>query len=215
MNIVLLGPPGAGKGTQAHLISQALSLPKISAGDMLRAAAQTPTPLGEELRLLMNKGQLVPDAITIGLICQRLKQADCKNGFILDGFPRTLTQAYSLENNNILITTVIELHLSDETIIERLAHRWIHPPSGRIYHTIFNPPRFPEKDDLTEEKLIQREDDKKETIQERLRVHYTETQPVMQHYKQLAELGKIDYFRFEAAGTVDEVKNRILFVLNG
>lgn len=196
MHVILLGPPGAGKGTQSQFIKERLNIPQISTGDMLRQAVQDDTPLGRKAKFVMETGGLVPDDIIINLVKQRITQPDCKRGFLLDGFPRTLAQAKALKLAGVDIDHVIEIELSDDEIVKRLAGRWVHPGSGRVYHNLTNPPQNPGKDDLTNEPLIQREDDTEVTIRKRLSVFRTQTQPVVGYYMMQAAADNSNQLRF-------------------
>lgn len=182
MRIILLGPPGAGKGTQSHFIKERYNIPQISTGDILRQAVKDNTPLGRKAKFVMDTGGLVPDDIIIKIVQERITRPDCKNGFLLDGFPRTLAQAKALTLTDVKIDHVIEIELSDDAIVKRLTGRWIHPDSGRVYHIENNPPRTPFKDDVTGEPLIQRDDDHEATIRKRLAVYRTQTQPIVTYY---------------------------------
>jgi adenylate kinase len=216
MRIILLGPPGAGKGTQAKFLAQHFGIPQISTGDMLRAAVNQGTPLGLEAQKIMDKGKLVSDEIIIQLVKERLQQPDCVPGFLLDGFPRTIPQAQALLDAGIQIDEVLEIAVPDEEIVKRLSGRRVHPPSGRTYHVIYHPPKVMDKDDVTGEPLIQREDDREETIRKRLQVYREQTKPLIDFYKILNEkagLPKIHQIR--GVGSVDEVQQRILNTLEG
>ena len=182
MRIILLGSPGAGKGTQAKYICEKFRIPQIATGDMLRAAVEAKTELGQEAQKIMQKGELVPDAIMIGLVKERISQPDCKNGYLLDGFPRTIAQAEALINAGIDIDYVIEVFVADDEIIKRLTGRRVHLKSGRIYHELFHPPKVANKDDVTGEPLIQREDDKEETVRKRLEVYHQQTEPLKTYH---------------------------------
>jgi len=179
MKIILLGPPGSGKGTQAQLLCQTLKIPQISTGDILRKAAKETTPLAEKLRVIMDSGQLVPDAIIVEIVQERIEEKDCKQGCLFDGFPRTLGQAEALQDANIDIDVVLELAVEDEQIINRMSGRRVHPGSGRVYHLEHNPPKTPGKDDETGEDLIQRKDDSPETVKKRLEVYHHQTKPLV------------------------------------
>jgi adenylate kinase len=183
MRIILLGSPGAGKGTQAKFITQYYQIPQISTGDMLRNAVSQGTAIGLQAKVIMDAGQLVPDAVIIALVEARIEHADCKNGFLFDGFPRTLPQAEAIRNKHIFIDFVIEIAVNDEEIVKRLSGRRIHPASGRVYHLLYNPPRVANKDDVTGEALIQRKDDCEETIRERLCVYHQQTKPLLHYYQ--------------------------------
>ena len=215
MRIILLGAPGVGKGTQAVLLAQALSVPQISTGDMLRSAVQAKTALGVEAKTFMDSGRLVPDQIIIGLAVDRILQADCAAGFIFDGFPRTLAQAQALQQQEVAIDHVIEIKVSDEEIIHRLCGRRIHLPSGRIYHVDFDPPKVAGKDNLTGEDLIQREDHKEATIRRRLQVYREQTEPLGAYYQQgIVSGGVVPRFHcISGCGDVGEIQRGILGLL--
>lgn len=183
MRIILLGSPGAGKGTQAQFITENYRIPQISTGDMLRSAVSQGTEVGLQAKAIMDAGQLVPDNVIIELVKARIQQADCKNGFLFDGFPRTLPQAEAIRENHIFIDFVIEIAVDDEEIVRRLSGRRVHSGSGRVYHLIYNPPRIPNKDDITGEPLIQRSDDCEETIRERLQVYHLQTKLLIRYYQ--------------------------------
>ncbi|HIE78210.1 MAG TPA: adenylate kinase, partial [Candidatus Thioglobus sp.] len=182
MNIILLGPPGAGKGTQATNICEKCSIPQISTGDMLRAAVKAGTPLGVEAKKVMDSGGLVSDDIIIGLVKERITDSDCSNGFLFDGFPRTIAQAEALKNDGVKIDYVVEIQVPDEDIISRMSGRRAHLSSGRTYHIIYNPPKVEGKDDITGEDLVQREDDNEDTVRSRLDVYHEQTQPLVDYY---------------------------------
>jgi len=190
MRIILLGAPGAGKGTQATFIKEKFNIPQISTGDMLRAAVKAGTPLGLEAKSFMDSGGLVPDAVIIGLVSERIKDADCANGFLFDGFPRTIPQAEAMKEAGVGIDYVVEIDVPDEAIVERMSGRRSHPASGRTYHVKFNPPKTAGKDDITGEDLVQREDDKEETVKKRLEVYHSQTKPLVQYYTDWANSGK-------------------------
>jgi adenylate kinase len=209
MRLILLGPPGAGKGTQANLIRQKFGIPQISTGDMLRAAIKAGTPLGKEARKVMDAGQLVSDDIIIDLVNERLKQMDCQTGYLFDGFPRTIPQAEALNKAGCAIDYVLEIDVPDEEIITRMSGRRVHPASGRVYHVKFNPPRVEGKDDLTGEPLVQRDDDKEETVRRRLEVYRRQTRPLIEHYRHQP----VKYRRISGLGSVDEVTQRALAAL--
>lgn len=196
MRLILLGPPGAGKGTQSHFIKERYNIPQISTGDMLRQAVQEDTELGRKAKFTMETGGLVPDDIIIKLVQERIHKPDCEHGFLLDGFPRTLAQAKALSLTNITFDRVIEIDLGDEAIVKRLSGRWVHPASGRSYHVDNNPPRKPFKDDFTGEPLVQRDDDQEGTIRKRLSVYRTQTQPVASYYLSMAAADKTDTLKF-------------------
>lgn len=190
MRIILLGPPGAGKGTQARFLLEAFHIPQISTGDMLRAAVKAGTPLGLQAKKIMEEGGLVPDDIMIALVKERVAEPDCTNGFLLDGFPRTLAQAEALSESDIQIDTVIELKADFDEVVRRISGRRVHPASGRTYHIVNHPPKIPGRDDETGEPLIQRPDDEEATVRKRLEVYQAQTLPLIAYYQQLAQKGK-------------------------
>lgn len=217
MRIILLGAPGAGKGTQAQLIMQKYGIPQISTGDMLRAAVKAGTELGVAAKKIMDAGGLVSDDIIIGLVKDRIQQDDCKNGFLFDGFPRTIPQAEAMIEAGVVIDHVIEIHVEDAAIIDRLSGRRSHPASGRVYHVRYNPPKVAGKDDATGEDLVQRDDDKEETIRKRLDVYHTQTQQLVGFYQKLAASGETtapQYSRIEGVGSVDEISSRLFAILD-
>lgn len=203
MRIILLGPPGSGKGTQAQYLCERYGIAKISTGDMLRQNVAENTPLGMSAKHIMDSGQLVPDDIIINMVQERIKRPDCKNGFLFDGFPRTVKQAEALTNSNISIDAIIEIEVSDEEIINRLSGRRVHVGSGRVYHIIHQPPERADKDDLTGEPLIQRDDDKPDTIKKRLEIYRVQTHPITAYYMRLAALSnnpdKLKYIKINGA----------------
>jgi adenylate kinase len=213
MRIILLGAPGVGKGTQASLLAEALNIPKIATGDMLRTAVQEQSPLGLKAKSFMDAGQLVPDEVIIGLAVDRIHQADCKQGFIFDGFPRTIAQAQALQEHQVKIDQVIEIQVSDEEIIHRLSGRRIHLPSGRIYHTHFNPPKIQGKDDHTGEDLIQREDDKEATIRKRLQVYREQTEALVSFYQNMSGDEAPQFHTISGVGATDEIHQKMLDLL--
>ena len=218
MRVILLGAPGAGKGTQAQYISEALGIPQISTGDMLRAAVKAQTPLGIAAKKIMDDGGLVSDDIIIGLVKERIGQADCANGCLFDGFPRTIAQADSLRTEGIRIDNIIEIDVADEEIIRRMSGRRVHLASGRTYHILFNPPAVDGKDDLTGEELIQRDDDHEATVRKRLKVYHDQTEPLINYYRTLAHNGSEDaprYCRITGIGEVDEIRANIIGALKG
>jgi len=209
--IILLGAPGAGKGTQAEKLSKKFNIPKISTGDSLRAEVAAGSDLGKEVKEIMNRGQLVPDDIILKLIRNRLKKPDCQRGYLLDGFPRTLQQAEAIEEEGIGIDFVIEINISDAEIIKRLSGRRVHPASGRIYHAIFNPPKVNNQDDETGEPLIQREDDKEETVRKRLEVYHQETEPLIQWYQNLArQKSSPQFVQVSGLGSVESICDEVI-----
>ena len=216
MRLILLGPPGAGKGTQATFLKEAYGIPQISTGDMLRAAVKAGTPLGVAAKKVMDAGQLVSDEIIIGLVTERLKQADCRQGYLFDGFPRTIPQAEALKDVGCALDFVLEIDVPDEEIIARMSGRRVHPASGRSYHVRFNPPRQPDKDDVTGEELIQRDDDKEETVRKRLAVYHEQTEPLIAYYVKWAATGNPlapKYRSVNGLGSVDEVREACLAAL--
>ena len=210
MKIVLLGPPGAGKGTQAETLCKTFSIPHISTGNMLREAVEEETDLGLEAKALMDAGILVSDEVIVGLVEDRISKADCEKGFLFDGFPRTIPQAQALVNRDIFIDAVVEIHVPDEDIIERMSGRRMHPGSGRNYHVIYNPPRIEGKDDLTGEDLVQREDDKPETVKDRLEVYQKQTAPLINFYSEISEQDELKYVKVSGTSSPEEVSNEIL-----
>jgi adenylate kinase len=216
MRIILLGAPGVGKGTQATLLSKALHIPKIATGDMLRAAVQAQSALGQEAKSFMDSGRLVPDDIIIRLAADRIMDSDCQQGFIFDGFPRTLAQAQALQQQQVAIDHVIEIQVADQEIIQRLSGRRIHLSSGRIYHVDFDPPKIAGKDDATGEDLIQREDDKEDTIRKRLQVYREQTQPLVEYYEHAPVSGGVapKFHCVQGTGEVEEIQQRILALLS-
>tara|TARA_X000000368_G_scaffold115886_1_gene90358 strand:+ start:5404 stop:6045 length:642 start_codon:yes stop_codon:yes gene_type:complete len=210
MKIVLLGPPGAGKGTQAETLCKTFSIPHISTGNMLREAVEEETDLGLEAKALMDAGILVSDEVIVGLVEDRISKADCEKGFLFDGFPRTIPQAQALVDRDIFIDAVVEIHVPDEDIIERMSGRRMHPGSGRNYHVIYNPPRIEGKDDLTGENLVQREDDKPETVKDRLEVYQKQTAPLINFYSEISEQDELKYVKVSGTSSPDAVSNEIL-----
>ncbi|HSM27212.1 MAG TPA: adenylate kinase [Thioalkalivibrio sp.] len=216
MRLILLGAPGAGKGTQAQYICEKYGIPQISTGDMLRAAVKAGTPLGVEAKKVMDAGGLVSDDIILGLIKERLQQADCANGFLFDGFPRTIPQAQALKDQGVNLDFVVEVDVADEEIIKRMSGRRVHPASGRTYHVIFNPPRIEGKDDLTDEPLIQRDDDNEETVRKRLDVYHSQTKPLVEFYSRWAESGEANapkYVKIAGVGSVTDIRDQIFKAL--
>jgi adenylate kinase len=216
MRIILLGAPGAGKGTQAQLIMSQYGIPQISTGDMLRAAVKAGTELGLAAKKIMDAGGLVSDDIIIGLVKDRITHADCVKGFLFDGFPRTIPQAQALIDAGVDIDHVIEIAVPDEEIIERLSGRRVHPASGRVYHIHHNPPKVAGKDDVTGEDLVQREDDKVETVKKRLEVYHSQTKQLIGFYQNLAkgDSGKAPrYAAVQGVGSVDEITAKVLAAL--
>ena len=218
MRLILLGGPGAGKGTQAAFITQQYGIPQISTGDMLRAAVKAGTPLGVAAKKVMDRGELVSDDIIIGLVKERIQHDDCEKGFLFDGFPRTIPQAEAVANELVDIEHVVEIVVPDALIVERMSGRRTHLPSGRTYHVKFNPPKVSGKDDVTGEPLVQREDDKEETVKKRLAVYHQQTEPLVSYYSEWASSGDEHaptVHRIDGKGTVEEVRDRIFHALEG
>jgi len=218
LRLILLGGPGAGKGTQAGLLTTEFAVPQISTGAMLRAAVRAETPLGLQAKVAMESGDLVSDDITVGLVKERISDADCKHGFLLDGFPRTIGQAQTLKNENINLDAVIEIDVDHETIVNRMSGRRVHEASGRSYHVEFNPPKVEGIDDQTGEPLVQREDDREDTVRYRLNVYEEQTAPLKKYYQDWAETGDSDapqYVKVNGLGDVDDVLARILAQIKG
>ncbi|MBL6811613.1 MAG: adenylate kinase [SAR86 cluster bacterium] len=209
MNLIILGPPGAGKGTQATFIASEKNIPHISTGDMLREAIKHGTELGLQAKAVMDAGNLVSDELIIELVKERISQDDCNNGFLFDGFPRTIPQAEALKENNVDINGVIELVIADEEIIKRMSGRRIHLASGRTYHVDFNPPKQPGLDDETGEELIIRKDDEPETVKDRLKVYWTQTQPLIKYYSNFKNVSNFKYLTVDGTLSVEEIKNNI------
>tara|TARA_B100000959_G_scaffold47640_2_gene48758 strand:+ start:13508 stop:14155 length:648 start_codon:yes stop_codon:yes gene_type:complete len=210
LKIILLGPPGAGKGTQAEVICNQFKIPHISTGNMLREAVEEGTKLGLEAKALMDAGILVSDEVIVGLVEERISRDDCNRGFLFDGFPRTIPQAQALVERNINIDAVVEIHVPDQDIVDRMSGRRMHPGSGRNYHIIYNPPKVEGKDDLTNEDLVQREDDKPATVKDRLQVYSDQTLPLIEFYSSFSEKGKVNYFRVSGTASPEEVSDSIL-----
>ena len=215
MNIILLGPPGAGKGTQARHICEKFDIPQIATGDMLRAAAKKESPLGIEAKKVMDSGGLVSDEIIIGLVKERINAPDCINGFIFDGFPRTIVQAEALKKEGVRIDYVIEIQVPDEDIVARISGRRIHLASGRTYHITFNPPAVSGKDNQTGEDLIHRADDYEDIVRERLGIYHEQTQPLVDYYSEENEeyISSAKFIAISGVGTLNEVSDRILTAL--
>jgi adenylate kinase len=216
MRLILLGPPGAGKGTQAGFIKEHFGIPQISTGDMLRAAVKAGTPLGLEAKKVMDSGGLVSDDIIIGLVKDRLTHADCKEGYLFDGFPRTIPQAQAMVDAGVAIDFVLEIDVPNEAIIERMSGRRVHVASGRTYHVKFNPPKVAGQDDQTGETLIQRDDDKEDTVRKRLEVYQSQTRPLVDFYGKLAASGSAgapQYRKISGVGAVDHIKDQAIHAL--
>lgn len=217
MRLILLGGPGAGKGTQAGYLTERYGIPQISTGDMLRAAVKAQTPLGIEAKKVMDAGDLVSDEIIIGLVKERITQADCEKGFLFDGFPRTIAQADALKEANVALDAVVEIDVAPDEIIKRMSGRRIHEASGRSYHVIYNPPKTAEIDDQTGEPLIQREDDKEETVKYRLSVYEEQTAPLKTYYQDWGKSGEASapaYVKIHGVGTVDQIRDTIFSSLD-
>ena len=217
MRLILLGGPGAGKGTQAGFITQRFGIPQISTGDMLRAAVKAGTPLGIEAKRFMDEGKLVTDDLIIGLVKERLKESDCANGYLFDGFPRTIAQADAMKEAGVAIDYVLEIDVPDEDIILRMGGRRVHAASGRTYHVKFNPPKVEGRDDATGEPLIQRDDDREETVRKRLEVYRAQTRPLVEYYGKWSASGDAKaprYRRISGTGPVEQVKSRAIAALN-
>ena len=218
MKIMLLGMPGAGKGTQAQFLIDKYRIPQISTGDMLRAAIKAGTPLGAEAKRYMDKGELVPDRIVIELAKQRVKERDCANGFIIDGFPRTIPQAEALQEAGMDFDFVVEFKIDDDEVLKRLGGRRVHPASGRTYHVVYNPPRVPGKDDVTGEDLVHRPDDTEGTIRNRIATYHAQTKPLVDYYLNWARSGKPGaprYHGINASGPVERIRDQLFSALLG
>lgn len=216
MRLILLGAPGAGKGTQANFIKEKFNIPQISTGDMLRAAVKAGTPLGIEAKKVMDAGGLVSDDIIIGLVKDRLKQPDCANGYLFDGFPRTIPQADAMKEAGVAIDYVLEIDVPDEAIIERMSGRRVHQPSGRTYHVKFNPPKVVGRDDVTGEELIQRDDDQEETVKKRLKVYHDQTEVLVGYYNKWAQSGQPGapkYRKIAGVGPVEAIRDKAFAAL--
>jgi adenylate kinase len=216
MRLILLGAPGVGKGTQATFICTRFGIPQISTGDMLRAAVKAGTPLGLAAKKVMDSGALVSDDIIIGLVKERIAQADCVNGFLFDGFPRTIPQADSMKAAGVKLDAVLEIDVPDAAIIERMSGRRVHPGSGRTYHVKFNPPKVADRDDATGEALIQRDDDREDTVRRRLQVYQDQTRPLVDYYAKWSRSASADaprYERISGTGSVDQITQRVMAAL--
>jgi adenylate kinase len=217
MRLILLGAPGAGKGTQATFVTQRFGIPQISTGDMLRAALKAGTALGVEAKKYMDAGALVPDDVIIGLVKDRIRHSDSANGFLFDGFPRTIPQAEAMRQAGVDLDYVVEIDVDDAEIIKRLSGRRVHAGSGRTYHVDFNPPKAPNKDDVTGEDLVQRADDTEQTVRKRLDVYHKQTKQLVDYYSQLADRGGArgpKYRRISGTGAVNEIRDRLLSALS-
>jgi adenylate kinase len=218
MRLILLGPPGAGKGTQAQFICERYNIPQISTGDMLRAAVKEGSELGLKAKEIMNSGGLVSDDIIIALVKERISQPDCRNGFLFDGFPRTIPQAEAMKEASVKIDHVLEIAVDDEEIVRRLAGRRVHPGSGRVYHIEFQPPSEEGKDDVSGEPLVQREDDRESTVRNRLAVYHEQTAPLVDYYKEWARKDPETapaYHRVEGVGSIDDITRQVVEALEG
>jgi adenylate kinase len=217
MRLILLGAPGAGKGTQANFIKEKYNIPQISTGDMLRAAIKAGTELGMAAKKVMDAGGLVSDDIMIGLVKNRLQEADCANGYLFDGFPRTVAQADAMKDNGINVDYVLEIDVPDDMIVERMSGRRTHPASGRVYHTKFNPPKVADIDDITGEPLVQRDDDKEETVMKRLSVYHNQTEVLLGYYNNWAQSGlpgAPKYRKITGVGPVEQVRDAAFAALS-
>ncbi len=217
MRLILLGGPGAGKGTQANYIKEKYGIPQISTGDMLRAAVKAKTSLGLAAKKIMDEGGLVSDDIIIGLVKDRIKEPDCTNGFLFDGFPRTIPQADAMKEAGVNIDYVVEIAVDDEEIIKRMSGRRAHLASGRTYHILYNPPKVDGKDDVTGEDLVQRDDDQEETVKKRLKVYHDQTEPLVAYYGKWADGGEANapkYVRINGIGQVEEIRDAVFKALN-
>lgn len=215
MRLILLGAPGAGKGTQAAFITARFGIPQISTGDMLRAAVKAGTPLGLKAKRYMDSGALVPDEVIIGLVKERIGQPDCARGFLFDGFPRTIPQADAMKQAGVSLDYVVEIDVDDAEIIKRLSGRRVHPASGRTYHVVFNPPKTEGRDDLTGEPLVQRDDDREETVRKRLEVYHLHTRPLVEYYRKWAGSGRgaPKYVTIPGIGSMNQIRDRIFAAL--
>jgi len=214
MRLILLGAPGAGKGTQAQFITEKFGIPQISTGDMLRAAVKAETELGLQAKAVMDAGGLVSDDIIIGLVKERIKQDDCQGGFLFDGFPRTIPQAEAMVSAGVTIDHVVEIAVEDEAIVARLSGRRVHPGSGRVYHIEYNAPKQENLDDETGEQLVQREDDHEDTVRKRLEVYHSQTAPLINFYQSMTGDAAPAYHCIEGVGSVEDIKEKVLNALN-
>lgn len=205
MRIILLGAPGAGKGTQAQFLMQKFNIPQISTGDMLRSAIKANTELGQAAKKVMDAGKLVSDEIIIGLVKERVAQADCENGFLLDGFPRTIPQAEAMNEANISVDYCIQFEVADDVIVDRMGGRRVHPESGRVYHIVYNPPKQEGVDDVTGDDLVIRDDDKEETVRKRLAIYHDQTKPLIGFYSEKAEQGACKFLKVDGTQSVESV----------
>jgi adenylate kinase len=215
MRVILLGAPGAGKGTQAKFITERFGIPQISTGDMLRAAVKAGTALGVQAKSVMDAGGLVSDDLIIALVKERIAQSDCANGFLFDGFPRTIPQADALVHAGVTLDHVVEIAVADEDIVQRIAGRRVHEASGRVYHLVYNPPKILGKDDVTGDDLVQRQDDTEETVRHRLSVYHSQTEPLIAFYQNLsAAEGKPRFSHIQGVGSVEEITAKVLDALS-
>ncbi|MCK2041407.1 adenylate kinase [Chromohalobacter salexigens] len=218
MRLILLGAPGAGKGTQAQFICEHFDIPQISTGDMLRAAVKEESELGLKVKEIMNSGGLVSDDIIISLVKERIAQPDCANGFLFDGFPRTIPQADAMKDANVKLDHVLEVAVDDEEIVKRLAGRRVHPGSGRVYHVEYQPPKEEGKDDVTGEAIVLRDDDQESTVRNRLSVYHEQTEPLVKYYREWAQQDPQSapaYHRVEGTGSVESIRQQVLTALEG
>jgi len=215
MRIILLGGPGAGKGTQANYIKEKYGIPQISTGDMLRAHVKAGTELGVAAKKIMDEGGLVSDDIIMGMVKERITEDDCANGYLFDGFPRTIPQAEALKEAGVPVDAVVEIDVPDEEIIKRMSGRRVHVASGRTYHVVFNPPKVEGKDDETGEDLIQRDDDQEDTVKARLKVYHDQTEPLIEFYTKESDAGNCKYVKVNGVGSVDEIREGIFAGLGG
>ncbi|MGL4454609.1 MAG: adenylate kinase [Plesiomonas sp.] len=213
MRIILLGAPGAGKGTQAQFIMEKYGIPQISTGDMLRAAVKAGTELGLQAKAIMDAGQLVTDELIISLVKERVAQEDCRNGFLLDGFPRTIPQADAMKDAGIAVDFVLEFDVPDQVIVDRMSGRRVHPASGRVYHVVYNPPKVEGKDDVSGEDLIIRVDDEAETVRKRLAIYHDQTEPLVAYYNKEADAGQTRYFKLDGTRNVDTISQELATIL--
>lgn len=214
MRLILLGPPGAGKGTQAQFIKDHWNIPQISTGDMLRAAVKSGSELGKRVKAVMDSGALVSDEIIIALVKERITADDCKAGFLFDGFPRTIPQAEAMEQAGVVIDAVVEIAVPDEELVRRITGRRVHPGSGRVYHVEFSPPKVAGKDDVTGEALVQRDDDREATVRERITVYNAQTRPLIDFYRSREKPGGLAYHAIPGVGSVDDIRNAVIRALS-